>query len=247
MTSPIIFHFHLFKNAGTSVDALLQQSFSGRWEEREFQGNVAEIKLQTAKWVQTNPDLIAFSSHTAIWSQPSGYEPRIFPIIFVRHPLDRIESVYEYERIQEIQNFPATLAKTHDFVGYVTQRNLFDGQCRNFHVSRLTQFQAEPSGSELEDALIAMNHFPVVGVVDRFQISMDVYRHHAANLGLSIATNNVHLNATREASLSLTERLAKLKERVGTTFFEQLEQSNMDDIRFYDAAVLRLERQLSNL
>ena len=67
MSDPTIFHFHLFKNAGTSVDALLRQSFPGSWEQREFDGNKAEIKLQTAQWFNTNHNLIAFSSHTAIY------------------------------------------------------------------------------------------------------------------------------------------------------------------------------------
>jgi hypothetical protein len=247
MSNPIIFHFHLFKNAGTSVDALLSQSFPGLWEEREFKGNEIEIKRQTIQWIQARPDLVAFSSHTAIWSQPSENFPFILPIIFIRHPLDRVESVFEFERNQEIIDFGNKLAKDNDLVGYVTKRNLIDYQCRNFHVKRFRQTLAKESGNSLEDALTAMNQFPVVGVVDRFSDSMDLYRHHAAKLGLSIASNEVHLNTTRETSTSLVERLAKLKERIGTTAFEHIEQENLEDLHLYNLAVLRLERQHSEL
>jgi len=34
-----ILHYHLFKNAGTSVDAILQSNFPGAWQDREITGN----------------------------------------------------------------------------------------------------------------------------------------------------------------------------------------------------------------
>lgn len=247
MSDPTIFHFHLFKNAGTSVDALLRQSFPGSWEQREFDGSKAEIKLQTVQWFNTNHNLIAFSSHTAIYLKLMDSIRNFLPIIFVRQPLDRIESVFEFECRQEDNSFGSNLARENGLVDYVMKRNRVDRQCRNFHVTRFNQTLDKESGNSLEDALTAMNQFPVVGVVDRFADSMDLYRHHAAKLGLSIASNEVHLNTTRETSTSLAERLAKLKERIGTTAFEHIEQENLDDLHLYNSAVLRLERQHSEL
>jgi hypothetical protein len=247
MSDPTIFHFHLFKNAGTSVDALLRQSFPESWEQREFEGNKAEIKLQTMQWFKTSDNLIAFSSHTAIYSKLMDNVRSFLPIIFVRQPLDRIESVFEFERRQGDNSFGSNLARENDLVDYIMKRNRVDRQCRNFHITRFNQTLDALSSNSLEDALTALNHFPVVGVVDRFYDSMDLYRHQAARLGLSIASNEVHLNTTRETSTSLTERLAKLKERIGTTAYEHLEQENLDDIHLYNTAVLRLERQHSEL
>ena len=41
----VILHYHLFKNAGTSVDRLLQRNFPDAWATREFSGrnNTAQV------------------------------------------------------------------------------------------------------------------------------------------------------------------------------------------------------------
>ncbi len=57
----IILHYHLFKNAGTSVDAILQRNFPGRWVTREFpiagENNTALVE----DWIRETPDAIAYS------------------------------------------------------------------------------------------------------------------------------------------------------------------------------------------
>jgi hypothetical protein len=37
----VILHFHLFKNAGTSLDALLKENFPTQWLTKEFESNKA--------------------------------------------------------------------------------------------------------------------------------------------------------------------------------------------------------------
>ena len=35
----IILHYHLFKNAGTSIDAILKDNFDEKWVTREFESS----------------------------------------------------------------------------------------------------------------------------------------------------------------------------------------------------------------
>src|SRR5258708_242269 len=116
----LIFHYHLFKNAGTSVDAILKANFSGRWVTREFNGgphaaNVARV----GQWVEEEKDAVAFSSHTAMLPPPSLEDVQFFPVVFVRHPIDRIASAYAFECKQPGDGFGAVLARNTTLGGYI--------------------------------------------------------------------------------------------------------------------------------
>lgn len=85
----IIFHFHLFKNAGTSVDELLRRNFGDRYTAKEFNFHPYQKNIQNViNWIKEEKDKIAFSSHTARLFKPGLLEKeglKFIPIIFVRH------------------------------------------------------------------------------------------------------------------------------------------------------------------
>ena len=85
----VILHYHYFKNAGTSVDDILARNFPGAWMTGEFDGmNNHEA---VARWIAANPQASAFSSHTAQFPLPAIEGVMVLPVVFLRHPLDRIE------------------------------------------------------------------------------------------------------------------------------------------------------------
>jgi hypothetical protein len=57
----IIFHYHLFKNAGTSIDALLKTNFAHQWLSAEFNHAYALNQQQVSQWLLQNPQAVAFS------------------------------------------------------------------------------------------------------------------------------------------------------------------------------------------
>ncbi|MEM9966711.1 MAG: hypothetical protein AAF755_01280 [Pseudomonadota bacterium] len=135
----VILHLHLFKNAGTSLDSLLQENFPGRWVTREFSMGNGENTDDVQSWILDTPKAIAFSSHTIIGPLPSIPGIQIVPVLFLRDPLERIVSAYHFERAQDADTYGARLAKRHDLAGYVQARLARPGdrQCRNFQTSRL--------------------------------------------------------------------------------------------------------------
>ena len=75
-------HYHLFKNAGTSVDEMLRQNFGSQWIEREFEGPHNRPNTDAvAQFLNERPDIIALSSHTApaIRSASTAPPPRCSP------------------------------------------------------------------------------------------------------------------------------------------------------------------------
>jgi len=170
MERRIILHYHLFKNAGTSLDHILKQNFGDKWVTREFPMNGGNNTEMVEDWIRETPEAIAYSSHTMMGPIPQVEGVRVVSVMLLRDPVDRIKSAYRFERKQQADTWGAQLAKEHDFEGYVRARLARPGdrQCRNFQTARLASI-VPGSNPELDRALAALNRLTVVGLVERFE------------------------------------------------------------------------------
>lgn len=163
----VILHYHLFKNAGTSLDTVLKQNFGDRWVTQEFSGqnNTAAVE----DWIRNTPDAVAFSSHTMMGPPPRVDGVRVVSVMLLRDPIARIKSAYRFERQQNVETFGAVLARHTDLEGYVKVRLSLphDRQCRNFQTQRLAALSPGPA-PELSRAMAALDLLGVVGLVSDF-------------------------------------------------------------------------------
>ncbi|WP_183098445.1 sulfotransferase family 2 domain-containing protein [Nocardioides pelophilus] len=236
----VIFHYHLFKNAGTSLDALFQEQFAGRWVTREFPPQPGENRRAVRDWIGETPDAVCFSSHTALLPPPVVPRTRVLPVIFVRHPLDRIASAYSFERKQGDLGFGSTLARHTSLAGYVETRLSLprDRQCRNFHTARFADMTPAKPDDELPRALRALEELPFVGLVETFEVSLQKLQSFLEREGFEgIDLRPVKHNVSRDRALSLDERLDGMASELGAELYAELERANADDLRFYAAAV----------
>ena len=184
MTRTIILHYHLFKNAGTSLDLILKRNFGTRWVTAEFptagQTNTGSTNTAAvADWIRANPEAVAFSSHTAQGPIPQIDGVKVISVLFLRDPIARIRSAYAFARQQGAETWGAELAASTDFAGYVRARLARPGdrQCRNFQTHRLALLapplapgpEPEP---ELDRALRGLVMLSFVGLVAEFDRSV---------------------------------------------------------------------------
>lgn len=169
MGRTVILHYHLFKNAGTSLDQVLKRNFGDRWVTREFPMKTDDNSAQVAEWIRSEPDAVAFSTHTALGPIPRIEGVKIITVMLLRDPIARIRSAYRFERKQDADTWGAELAKQHDLEGYVRARleRPKDRQCRNFQTHRLATL-VPGDGPELDRALAGLRQLSVVGLVDQF-------------------------------------------------------------------------------
>lgn len=167
----IILHYHLFKNAGTSIDYILQNNFPGAWQTEEFPSKAGNNSDLVKKWIIENPNTVAFSSHTANGPVPQIPGVDVISILFLRDPIARIKSVYHFEKKQIADTWGANLAKETDFTGYVRARlsTPHDRQCRDFQVARLATLVPGPRDQEFERAVKGLSKLSVVGFVENFE------------------------------------------------------------------------------
>jgi hypothetical protein len=232
---PLLLHYHLFKNAGTSVDEMLKRNFGERWGQGEFEhpgrANVREVQA----YLESRPAIDAFSSHTANLPPPQVPGRRVIPILFLRHPLARVKSAYQFERKQEADTFGARLAKEQDFAGYV--RILLTHpehrQARNFQTYRLAFGEPRAKGSEMERARAALAALPFCGLVEAYESSLERLQALLAPLLPDFRAIAVRSNVTSAAPANLDQVLGEIDAELGPELTQQLREANADDLELF--------------
>lgn len=239
-TRHVILHYHIFKNAGTSLDHILKENFGDGWREQEGQGfdwHVEEIE----DYLRANPDVTVLSSHTALLPPPKLPNTVVYPIIFIRHPIDRVRSIYEFERRQTGDTRGAHMAKQLDLAGYVNWRLYRGGDrmIRNYHTQRLAHavgsVQGEKILDEHERAVRAVQSLPFIGLVECFDASLVRLQRWLKPSFPNIRFRREELNVTQKKSLTLDERLAELESELGAELYNTLVRANDVDVELFEA------------
>lgn len=230
----IILHYHLFKNAGTSVDHLLKESFGPNWLTQEFPAADNNNTALVEKWIADTPDAVAYSSHTMLGPLPRVPGVQVVPILLLRDPIARIRSAYRFERNQEADTWGAKLAKEHNFEGYVRARleRSGDRQCRNFQTSRLASL-VPGEAPELDRAIRAVSLIHtqgILGIVHHFDNFLDTLKTRLSGLFQASPQNPVHANVSRKIPLEEHDALSKI-----------LRDSNRDDLKLMERAQVMLD------
>jgi len=235
----VIIHYHLFKNAGSSVDAILEHNFGDGWVEIEGPGNKKLTPEMMISYIKQNPAVKAISSHTAQVTLPKINGVNIIPVFFFRHPVDRIQSAYYFERNQNSDSPGAQKAKALDFADYLAWRLASPTmtQMVNFHAFRLKDFKKETYNREAQyirpRALTALKQLPFVGLVEQFDKSMEKFaeliRPHFPDFKLI----EVRANSNSSPQETVKAKLAAFEEKVGRSTFINLMQLNAIDLELY--------------
>jgi hypothetical protein len=112
---PVLIHFHIYKNAGSSIDRLLAESFRDAWTTYEDSAQDIIDCRQLRVFLTARPDLRAVSSHR--FRAPLPYRTAR-PIVMLRHPVDRARSIYQFARRDPTQHDHA-VARCRSFADYV--------------------------------------------------------------------------------------------------------------------------------
>jgi len=261
----VVVHHHIFKNAGSSIDRGLQSSFGAAWrnvDPTEDDRTLSAADL--ASCLEEEPNLRAISSHQL--RPPLENTPRLlfFPILFLRHPIDRVASIYHYERMDVRQQTSVSLhtrqAAKLSFKEFVewclavpgTAASIANYQTR---VCSISINGANPKDwfrwmdeRNLAEAQTFVNRLPVVGIVERFRWSVEML-----NEWLSPTFPELWLDVLRQNSNQpltdrpLAERLAALQAELGPATYGKLVQANALDLRLYRSTLRRFCQQVDDV
>lgn len=244
-----LIHFHIFKNAGTSIDASLKRCFGKRWT--TFEGeNAHDLRssAQLAQFMAANPHVRAISSHLV---RPPLPTPDCLPIVFIRHPLLRAYSVYQFTRNDPSQPF-SHVAKDYDFSDYIRWAleeapgsivirdyqvvHLSDASWRCDHI-----LDARAAERDLEQATALLDHWGMAGVVEEFDRSIDAYQALYGPLQPDLSLGYDRENVSETGSHPADIRLEQLGSLLGRELRQRFMEANVLDLALHTHA-----RQLLN-
>jgi len=240
----VVFHYHLFKNAGTSLDAALREAFGDdAWAEREFRGPISANQKATAEWIETHPEIQCFSSHTSVLPCADIPGVTVFPVILLRHPIDRIASAYTFEAQQNAGTFGSTLARNTTLAGYIETRLSMPGdhQCSEFHAYRLAEGRPASEGSLHDRALQVLEQLPFIGIVEEYGRSLSILESALTDAGFeNVALQNQQKNVSKGRKRLLDDKLQKIRSEIGDELFDRLIEANRTDLELHTQATMAL-------
>lgn len=249
----IIVHYHIFKNAGTTLDAILQQSFPNSWVPFDLSLPSASInQVELEGFIQANPKVMVFSSHQARLPVPLSGDFKVYPLVFLRHPIDRVASIYHYlRRLPDKEARPASaFAKSHNMADFVRWRleEAHGAVIRNFQTIFLSGDTRDvrlsiASSEHLVAARSQLAALPFFGLVEAFDLSVSRMSDFLVPIFGPINTQHCVLNANHLRPDTLEERLEQIQIELGEGVHSELLEANSYDLALYrDAESLFFSR-----
>ncbi|MFM2309867.1 MAG: hypothetical protein RLY87_1989 [Chloroflexota bacterium] len=254
MTRTVIIHYHLFKNAGSTVDHILERECAGHFGQIEGEhpwSVLGDDEMTT--YLDAHPHIHCVTSHQATLYTQVPAHLQVFPIMFLRHPIDRAHSVYEYEKRQTgSTSHGSRKAKELDFDAYVQWRLSPEGGAviRNFQ-SRCVSGRRNPAlAQQMNDQQmqrisrerIATMEF--IGIVERFDDSVRLMQRYleAFRPGMNYHYERVNSSAGRASTIE--ERLAVIQNQLSAPTYDLLLQHNRIDLEIYEVALQHFDSLL---
>jgi hypothetical protein len=237
---PVIIHCHIFKNAGTTLDWSLQRSFGYNFYEDR---NDKEMRTKAGYLVDLlrNNNISALSSHALRLPLPEVEEFSLIPLLLLRHPIDRIESVYRFEKIQPEITPGAIHAKKYSLEDYIRWRMSPEvgATIRNFQCMTLVSNLKKHAVVEEGDYRIAAErcrNLPALGIVDLYNESMILFEHYLRDNFPELDLSYIKQNVLRDSTISPDTSANRFLNNLSSEVAEMLVENNKYDIRLYNEA-----------
>ena len=246
----LIVHAHMFKNAGTTLDWSLQRSFGEAHVDHRDDDSMRLGASYLGPYITNEPEMQALSSHWITFPVPELKRVDLHLILMFRDPIERIRSVYNFERRQIPAETPGSKkAKELSFKDYVSwQLEPMPGPVvKNFHTRCCS---GDYLGEDLElldkKARETLESTPLLGLVERYDESMVLFeerlRPHFPDLDLSYQIQNASEHETPDPA----RRRQQVLDELGDIAAAVLE-ANRYDIALYEAAKERFDRDFAGL
>jgi len=252
---PICLHFHIFKNAGTTIDWTLKKSFGKNHLTMDYEvTNPAQIFSweEVLNFLKKYPDVKAFSSHIIRFPIPEDTPFNFLPMVFIRHPIDRAFSIYSFKRRDSDNALATIVAKTgtkKEFIEWSLRIKKY-AVMKNFQVLYLSRTNLKPLPITEKDLSLAkeiLEKCIIAGVVERLDESLvlaeENLRPFFEKINLAYKKQNISLD--RQGSFD--ERIENEKKEIGETLYDKLIEHNKFDLELHKTANELLDYKIKQI
>jgi hypothetical protein len=247
----VLLHYHIFKNAGSTIENILDRSFGecyGRIETADPDGRVTEPML--LDYIRRHEFIQALSSHQFQYPKPAVSGLLFFDICFLRDPFDRIRSMYDYLREKPSSGDPLTDLARNETLGRFVARALKEVPHKicNVQTAILGSKDSSEPDSVTDGFPAAMNRIleiSLLGVVDCFDQSFAAGQYLLSTFFPRLVYRSADpVNHTRGLQDTLEERVGRLRRACHRSVYEELVHRNRLDCALVDLARGEVQRRL---
>ena len=246
----VICHYHIYKNSGTTFDHILERNYGGRHV--RFDGPFPYFSIgqrELAKVIARNKAAVAFSSHQISLPVPASLEFNVLPVVFVRHPLLRIHSIYRYKRSENDGTLTSDNAARMDFDEWCrtslahaveivqvsnSQTRMLGAQAGEVSLSRRHKEWME---YDLQQALRNLRLVELLARTEHFAGDIARFGAVLARYGIEFVAEGTDPQNVTGSDLDKTvdERLAQVQEALSPETHARLMAANRQDLAVYAA------------
>jgi Sulfotransferase family len=237
----VLLHYHIFKNAGSTIESVLQRSFGSRFA--TLDGPDAGSTLnppEIISFLEAHPDLAAISSHQIRYPKPVAPQLVVFDICFLRDPLQRLWSMYKFMRRSQPGDASArdarSLSARSFFEDLLEHKPYLLNDVQVCALATRGEYTRPPTSSDLRLALETMIGISVLGVVELFDESVLAAEYFLRPMFPELQFHYVKQNADPSRQLSPEKEKEEFRSQVGDSIYGQLERMNQLDIELMAGA-----------
>lgn len=248
----VILHYHFLKNAGTSIESILDRSFGGYFttlDSPDRDGHVSNDQLLAL--LRGNPHLRAVSSHQIRYPMPQVPGFFFFDICSLRDPIDRIRSMYDYFREKPAEGDAVSQLACESTLGDFIARLIeqMPWYVNDAQVNLLANGIANdpPTERDFDHAVAGMLRTSFLGVVDCFHRSLAGGQYFLRPVfpELNCAAEAVNVSGGLESTLE--DRIAKVKDACAPRVYEELLRLNSLDLKLLSLARAEVDRRFLSI
>jgi len=245
----VICHYHIYKNSGSSFDALLKKNYGDALI--SFDGPFAFFSIdqeQLGRIIQRYGHAIAFSSHQTRLPVPVSLDFRVLPVVFIRHPLLRIRSIYQFKRKQDDGTKTSAAARSQSFdewIGYCFSDAMEITQVSNaqtrivggaYQQNPLVRRVDERMICDVDQALRNLKNVELLGRTEFFDQDVGCFAGILERHGLdfkfdAMRPRNVTVNNLHK---TIDERVAEIEDLLSAENYRRLRSANDQDMQLFD-------------
>lgn len=250
----ILVHHHIFKNAGTSFNFALKNAFLEQFCEFDLPDGEVVTGNILAQYLIDHSNLVALSGHHIALDIFKTNEFKILSSILIRKPLDRILSIYRFERAQEAQTEGALMAKKLNFKEFVSWRLDTTPQVFCNYQTLYCSRQGHTKNDYMvtsEDFNLACHNLDkcfAVGTVEEYDKFLLFMQYEARKYFKDKFFENTHLNISSKNKSSKKSVSTKdiLVDKLGEDLVYKLIELNQSDEKLYEYANNKIRDWSSN-
>ncbi len=247
---PVLVHAHMFKNAGTTFDWSLRRNFGNHFVDHRADDEMKRGAAYFGPWLQEHTHCRAISSHWITPPLPVLDSVDIALCLLFRDPVERMRSVYQFERQQEGVDTPGSIrAKKMSFYEYMAwQMEPMPGPVvKNYHTRYCSgDYLGEDLPAMYERALALLEGTRLVGLVHRYDESMVLFEHQLEAQFPGIDLSYLKQNVLSVAESTHLQRRDAVIGELGD-IADTVLAANDYDMRLFTAAEQRFESLLAEV